>query len=230
MSSPPIATQSTCVADPLISIATSSRASSPSFLICTNLSPELLQGQTRWLPSSGKTASRCVAIGGPTRDGTRADDRLKLLCERAGVPRLAGHVPAVLGSAAFFFVVQGASSWLTPRVFPEQYKKLSRRTQLDWGLHMVHRLSLEHEGTRLTGLDRLGGFTRSSQRRSACTSSATPRPSSCSTPSSGSRPSRRKCLLSPVGISFTTSSSRSFFSRRTESHSSSTPRPAASSS
>ncbi|KAL8286476.1 hypothetical protein RQP46_004493 [Phenoliferia psychrophenolica] len=40
-------------------------------------------------------------------------------------------------SCGFFFAVQGASSWLTPRVFPERYRKLSRRSQVDWGLHMT---------------------------------------------------------------------------------------------
>ncbi|KAM0754990.1 hypothetical protein T439DRAFT_377387 [Meredithblackwellia eburnea MCA 4105] len=62
-------------------------------------------------------------------------DKITSLCHVAGVPRLASHIPTVLYSCTFFFAVQGASQWLSARLFPEQFGKFSKRTRLDWGLH-----------------------------------------------------------------------------------------------
>lgn len=68
---------------------------------------------------------------------TKWQPHLESLCDTAGVPRLASHIVTVLASCTFFLAVQGASDYLSPRLFPVAFKSLSRRTRSDWGLHLT---------------------------------------------------------------------------------------------
>lgn len=59
------------------------------------------------------------------------------LCTKYGVQHLAPYLPTVIQSLAFWISLQYLSSLLSPRLFPETFKKLKPATKASWHVHWV---------------------------------------------------------------------------------------------
>jgi hypothetical protein len=62
----------------------------------------------------------------------------KPLADRLALPTLPVHIHEILFAFSLYLWVQlKLSPWLSPKLFPKHYNKLSARTKMNWDVHVV---------------------------------------------------------------------------------------------